>query len=192
MIKPHLEKNPKFIEKFLDAIKKTPIFVSLTKTQRQMKHLYYNTPKVDLMSLNLRALNLKSGEFQSTINVPDGMYLKITLADKFDTEVGSLDEVSAETSVYAARHGKHRSILLVHGGRVVGWAEFHRASREFTVDVTVKVEGEVTVPITVTAKTLDEATRKAEPLARGYVDALLDNLDADGTLEDFDISTYIE
>ena len=156
-----------------------------------MKKLNYTSAeRVDLVPLNVRALNLKSGEFQSSIVVPDGKYLRITLADKFDTEVGSVDEVSAETSQYAARHGRRRTFLLVHAGRVVGWAELHRAVRDYTLEVPVRIQGEVTVPVTVSAKSEGEAIEKAEEIAKSLVDGNLDEFLADN-YDDFDVTTYL-
>lgn len=105
---------------------------------------------------NLVALS-KNGNTEEVTEIPENLQLKVTLADKFDVLCPNIDEVSEATSKYAFRHGKRRHFILMHAGRVVGWAAFHRVPRKFTVSV----DYVVTETVTVTAKSAKEAAKLA-------------------------------
>ena len=94
-----------------------------------MKEFFVNGERANWANLNVTALNVKSGILCNETVIPEHLRLKVTIADKFDTNAPDLDEVSEATSEYAMRHGKHRHFLLLNGNRVVGWAAFHRKDR---------------------------------------------------------------
>ena len=100
-----------------------------------MKTFVLNGGAVNWAQFNLEALSVKGGYTETATEIPTNLYIKVTLADKFDVLNPNLDEVSEATSRYAMRHGKRRHFLLMHGGRVVGWAAFHRKPRPYAVQV---------------------------------------------------------
>ena len=123
-----------------------------------MKKANINASNIDLSVLHLSALHKRSGQFLSTLTAPKDKYLRLTLANHFDALAPNMDEVSAETSAYAMRHGRRRSFLLFCEGRCVGWAHFHR--KEVGYKVEVKVED--TEIVYVKAKSAKAAMAKAK------------------------------
>ena len=121
-----------------------------------MKKFFINGEVANLSNLNLEALS-KNGSIVDAINIPANLTLKVTLGNQFDPLCPDIDAVSEATSRYAYRHGKKRHFLLINGGRVVGWAHFHRKPTERKVRVGVLVEYETTV----LAKSDREAVRLA-------------------------------
>ena len=73
------------------------------------------------------------------------------------------------------RKGKKRHFLLINGGRVVGWAAFHRKARNYTVSL------KITVPdmVDVMAKSEHEAIEKASE----HFKEILDNSPIAGSYE---------
>lgn len=128
-----------------------------------MKEFFVNGESANWANLNVTALNVKSGILYNETAIPEHLRLKVTIADKFDTNAPDLDEVSEATSEYAMRHGKHRHFLLLNGNRVVGWAAFHRKERDYKVALGVATYSHE--EYVVKAKTEEEAYLKAVELA---------------------------
>lgn len=128
-----------------------------------MKEFFVNGERANWANLNVTALNVKSGILCNETAIPEHLRLKVTIADKFDTNAPNLDEVSESTSEYAMRHGKHRHFLLLNGNRVVGWAAFHRKERDYKVTLGVATYSHE--EYVVKAKTEEEAYLKAVELA---------------------------
>lgn len=127
-----------------------------------MKKFFVNGENANWDNLNVVALNNKSGKTETVTAIPEALRLKVTIADKFDTNAPDLSAVSNATSAYAMRHGKKRHFLLLSEGRVVGWAAFHRKETPRKVRVGVMVEFDTTV----LAKSDREASEKALAEAR--------------------------
>lgn len=121
-----------------------------------MKTFILSGKTANWAQFNLVALS-KNGITEEVTEIPENLQLKVTLADKFDVLRPNIEDVSEATSEYAFRHGKRRHYLLMHAGRVVGWAAFHRVPRKYTVSV----DFVCTETVTVTAKSESEARRKA-------------------------------
>lgn len=124
-----------------------------------MKQICLNQDAVKWEVLRLRALNAHTGSFENTTKIPDGKYLRLHIADKYDAfDTNSENAVSDATSEYAMRHGKKKAYILFAGSRAIGWASFHRKEREYNVTVQVTTEQTVTV----LAKSEKDALGKAE------------------------------
>lgn len=134
----------------------TFVFRNNNPKEKDMKTFILSGRTANWAQFNLVALS-KNGNTEEVTEIPENLQLKVTLADKFDVLCPNIDEVSEATSKYAFRHGKRRHFILMHAGRVVGWAAFHRVLRKFTVNVDY-VSTEV---VTVMAKSEQEANRKA-------------------------------
>ena len=144
-----------------------------------MKKFNLNGDTANWAMLNVVALNNKSGIIENTTNIPENLYIKVTIADKFDTNLPNLEEVSEATSAYAVRHGRKRHFLLLCNGRVVGWAHFHRKATPHKVKVGIGLEFELEV----LAKSDAEARRIAERLVRENVTENLEESEAKVHLE---------
>ena len=123
-----------------------------------MKTFLLNGSSVNWAQFNLEALSVKGGYTETTTAIPAHLQVKVTLADKFDVLNPNLDDVSEATNRYAIRHGKHRHYLLLHKGKVVGWAAFHRVPQSFSVSV----DYVTTESMIVYAKSAKEASELAK------------------------------
>ena len=126
-----------------------------------MKKITLNGNTANWPNLNVDALNTRDGKLHTTTNIPEDLNLIVTLADTFDPLCPDIDAVPEAVSGWAARHGRKRHFLLINGGRVVGWAHFHRKPKDYTVRVTVTTTDHYTVK----AKSPREAVQKAAYLA---------------------------
>lgn len=126
-----------------------------------MKKITLNGNTANWPNLNVDALNTRDGKLHITTNIPENLNLIVTLADTFDPLCPDIDAVPEAVSGWAARHGRKRHFLLLNGGRVVGWAHFHRKPKDYTVRVTVTTTDHYTVK----AKSPREAVQKAAYLA---------------------------
>lgn len=126
-----------------------------------MKRFYINGETANWANLNVEALNTKNGTKESVTTIPEHLRLQVSLADKFNPLAPNTEDINAETSRYAFRHGRKRHFLLECNGRIVGWASFHRKERDYRVTVELCSEDEFTVR----AKSEEEAIRKAHETA---------------------------
>ncbi len=126
-----------------------------------MKQMKLHQDSVKWEILGLKALNAHTGLYEDITNVPNGKFVGIKIADKYDVfNESSISEVSEATSSYAMRHGKKRDYILFKDGRAIGWATFHREERDYKVTMEITYEDEVIVR----AKSEHDAMRKADAL----------------------------
>jgi hypothetical protein len=127
------------------------------KIRETMTKFFINGNTVNWANFNVEALNIKNGAIVATTTIPEHLRLKVCFAGEYDPLFP--DVVSDASSSFAMRHGKRRHFLLLNGGKVVGWATFHRKERDYkvTLDVTTTATEEYTVK----AKSEEEAYRKA-------------------------------
>jgi hypothetical protein len=109
-------------------------------------------------ALNVKAINVKNGNTETTTAIPEDKTLAVTFVDGFDFRA-PFNNVSAEESALAYRKANHgRDFLLVDcNGNFVGWATFHRKTHKYDVAVTTTLSA----VLHITAKSLEEAERLA-------------------------------
>lgn len=134
-----------------------------------MKKITLNGNTANWPNLNVDALNTRDGKLHTTTNIPEDMNLIVTLADTFDPLCPDIDAVPEAVSGWAARHGRKRHFLLLNGGRVVGWAHFHRKPKDYYVRVSVTTYDTYNVKAKSEREALQKATYLAVQQYRGNV-----------------------
>ena len=134
-----------------------------------MKKITLNGNAVNWPNLNVDALNTRDGKLHTTTNIPENLNLIVTLADTFDPLCPDIDAVPEAVSGWAARHGRKRHFLLLNGGRVVGWAHFHRKPKDYYVRVSVTTYDTYNVQAKSEREALQKATYLAVQQYRGNV-----------------------
>lgn len=131
-----------------------------TNTNNTMsKRIFFPGETVNWIALNVRAINVKSGNIEYQTNIPSDKVLSVTFVDGFDPSKPWLVNVTTDRQALAYRKANHgRNFLLIFNGGCVGWATFHRAERDYNVAVATTL----TAVIPIKAKSAAEAEWKAK------------------------------
>ena len=149
-------------------LKLFPIFALLRKKNMSnkenttmSKRFFLKGDTANWEALGVLAINVKNGNAETTTTIPTDKVLSVTFVEGYDKSAPwtARHAVTAEASALAYRKANHgRNFLLVRDGVFVGWATFHRKSRDFEVAVTTTVTG----VFTINAKSAEEAERIAK------------------------------
>lgn len=121
-----------------------------------MQNQFFSGTSVNWLTLGVEgAYNVHTGKRELISDIPEGKYLKVVLAEDVNSNVS--DGVCAR----AMRKARKRDYLILHNGKAVGYATFHRKPQEYKVRVTLTSD-EV---LTVMAKSERDACRVAREFA---------------------------
>lgn len=143
------------------------------------KRFFLKGETADWNALNVRAINVKSGNIEDQTNIPDDKVVSVTFVDGFDHRKPWLVNVTPDRQALAYRKANHgRNFLLTFNGAFVGWATFHRKARTYSVAVNTTL----TAVLPITAKSEAEAERLAtQKLAELVANSEIPSAEVDDT-----------